>query len=180
MKVASLAPLGFPEYEIREDGTPVSHKSGSPVAVAVSEKEPGGHLRFAVCDGKKRRNIYVHFALLFLFGPPRPSSKHECRHLDGNPANNALGNLAWGTKKDNADDRRAHGRNPTGEKHGRAKLSEPQAREVLSLKGSLSQEACARRFKVSRRAVRMIWDGVNWSHLTQRKPDADDVTGRVS
>jgi hypothetical protein len=33
----------------------------------------------------------------------------ETRHMDGNPGNNALGNLAFGTASENAHDRVRHG-----------------------------------------------------------------------
>lgn len=39
-----------------------------------------------------------------------PSDLPLVRHLDGNPANNTLENLAWGTHQDNTDDRVRHGR----------------------------------------------------------------------
>jgi len=37
------------------------------------------------------------------FGIARPDGM-ECRHLDGNPTNNALSNLAWGTRQQNIMD----------------------------------------------------------------------------
>lgn len=37
-------------------------------------------------------------------GPPS-SEVHVARHLDGNPSNNELSNLAWGTERTNAADR---------------------------------------------------------------------------
>lgn len=40
-----------------------------------------------------------------------PGSGECVRHLDGNPHNNTLENLAWGSHKDNAQDTLRHGRN---------------------------------------------------------------------
>ncbi len=48
--------------------------------------------------------------------PERPSLKHQIRHLDGNKMNNSYLNLAWGTAKDNADDRERHGRTVRGKR----------------------------------------------------------------
>ena len=52
----------------------------------------------------------------------------ETRHLDGDPSNNNLCNLRWGTKKENMCDRKKHGTecmpDNSGEKNGQAKLSE--------------------------------------------------------
>lgn len=60
----------------------------------------------------KRVNVLVaqHF-----LGPCPPGM--QCRHLDGNRANNHIENLNWGTPKQNQHDRRAHGTWLSGEKN---------------------------------------------------------------
>lgn len=51
---------------------------------------------------------YVHRLVLEAFvGPPPPGM--ETRHLDGDPHNNRLGNLKWGSSSENNDDIVAHG-----------------------------------------------------------------------
>ena len=50
------------------------------------------------------RAITVHTLVLEAFVGPRPDGL-EARHLDDNKANSALSNLAWGTAKENANDR---------------------------------------------------------------------------
>jgi len=65
----------------------------------------------------------IHALVLEAFVGPRPSGMH-CRHLDGNPHNNAIDNLKWGTVQENQVDRERHGtgnqgsRNPNY-KHGK-------------------------------------------------------------
>ena len=60
---------------------------------------------------RKRQTVQtVHVLVLEAFGGPRPGPTYEGRHLDGNPDNNALVNLAWGTRQENWEDRRRHGR----------------------------------------------------------------------
>lgn len=66
-------------------------------------------------DGKRVR-LAVHRMVAAAYLPPRPSPQHELRHLDGDQLNNHVSNLAWGTPKDNADDRERHGRTARGEK----------------------------------------------------------------
>lgn len=51
---------------------------------------------------------YVHQLVLEAFAGPCPRGL-ECRHLDGDAANNALSNLQWGTASENQRDRIAHG-----------------------------------------------------------------------
>jgi hypothetical protein len=59
-------------------------------------------------DGDKRATCTVHRLVLEAFVGPRPRGM-ECRHLDGDPANNHLGNLVWGTKIENETDKVRHG-----------------------------------------------------------------------
>jgi len=59
-------------------------------------------------DADKRATCTVHRLVLEAFVSPRPEGK-ECRHLDGNPANNKLENLTWGTKLENEADKFLHG-----------------------------------------------------------------------
>lgn len=70
--------------------------------------------------GGKRRLIPVHRLVADAFLPPRPSLNHETRHLNGNPRDNRVSNLAWGTKKENAADKERHGRTSRGERHAAA------------------------------------------------------------
>ena len=67
-------------------------------------------------DGKRKR-LAVHRLVAAEFLPPRPSPAHEVRHLDGDKTNNHFSNLAWGTRKENAEDRERHGRTARGERH---------------------------------------------------------------
>lgn len=53
----------------------------------------------------------VHTLVLDAFVGPCPSGQ-LARHLDGNPANNLLSNLLWGTHSENCYDTIRHGRNP--------------------------------------------------------------------
>jgi hypothetical protein len=70
--------------------------------------EGRGHLQVNLCRDGKPFHVFVHTLVAEAFHGPRPAAM-ECRHLDGNPANNAVGNLAWGTSSENNLDRVRHG-----------------------------------------------------------------------
>jgi hypothetical protein len=55
--------------------------------------------------GSSRR---IHQLVAEAFLGPCPEGQ-EIRHLDGNPANNAVSNLAYGTRGDNEQDKLRHG-----------------------------------------------------------------------
>ena len=83
-------------------------------------------------EGKSLKR-YIHRLVLTSFVCEAPAGA-ECRHLDGNPANNDLLNLAWGSRRQNYNDARQHGTNTKGSKHGMAKLQEWQIREIRRLR----------------------------------------------
>src|SRR5215475_14247629 len=64
-----------------------------------------GHLKvgFSV-ERSKIRWFQIHQLVLLAFDKPCPAGM-EIRHLDSNPANNALTNLVYGTRSENARDR---------------------------------------------------------------------------
>jgi hypothetical protein len=67
--------------------------------------------------GTRRVRLAVHKLVAMAHLPPRPGRTHQLRHLDGNKLHCAARNLAWGTAKDNADDRQRHGKTSRGPRH---------------------------------------------------------------
>lgn len=57
------------------------------------------------------RGRTVHILVCEAFHGSRPSPDHEVRHLNGDPADNRVENLAWGTRAENAQDSLRHGTN---------------------------------------------------------------------
>lgn len=59
-------------------------------------------------NGKPKTHEVHRLMALAFFGPP-PVDNAEVRHIDGNRENQVIKNLAWGTAKDNCNDRIKHG-----------------------------------------------------------------------
>ena len=128
-----------------------------------------GHMGNVLRRDGEQRNIWVHRTVLEAFVGPAPAGM-LCRHLDGDPSNNRLGNLRWGTPRENSADRIAHGNAPRGEGNVRAKLSETDVLTIWFRRPSTKPwpaTAVAREFGVTRGAVRSIWDGNSWGWLTR-------------
>lgn len=116
---------------------------------------PSGHLHVLIA-GKKLR---IHHAVLLAFGQPRPTGK-ICRHLDGDPANNNLSNLTWGTFAENSADAIRHGRIPCGEaKHG-SRLTVAQVRQIRD--DTRPAREVGADYGVSHTAVLRIRRGERW------------------
>ena len=95
---------GFDKYEVSNLGRVKSHSRGAPRIL-----RPGptnyGHLSVVLGRGNTRM---VHALVLTAFVGPRPPGA-DCRHLDGDPTNNHLANLRWGSRTENILDAVAHG-----------------------------------------------------------------------
>lgn len=113
--------VGFENsYEVSDQGRvrskdrswPQRSRSGTVYEHAVKGRvlRPGptnyGHLSVVLGRGNTKM---VHALVLEAFIGPRPSPKHDSRHIDGNPKNNLLINLAWGTRSENIKDAVRHG-----------------------------------------------------------------------
>jgi hypothetical protein len=119
-----------------------------------------------VGERKERYYLKTAYLVLLAFVGPRPSGRHEIRHLDDDRMNNVLTNLAWGTRAENVADREKNGRVRQGSRHGQAKLSESQVAEILILHESgLSSVDISARFGVTARNIRWICQGKKWRHV---------------
>ena len=104
----------------------------------------------------QRLRKYVHTAVLEAFVGPAPGGT-ECCHGDGNPANNALANLRWGTKSENRFDSVRHGTHYESQKlecpRGHL-LSPPNLAAALARKGLRRCLACERAKSNRKNAIR--------------------------
>lgn len=116
-----------------------------------------------ISTGKVKKAI--HWLLAKVFLPTPKPNQIEVRHLDGNPANNSIDNLAWGTRAENAADMARHG-TVKGSKNSRAILNEQQVVEIVNLSRNNTTKKISKLFGVSKSVVKAILSGRNWSHVT--------------
>jgi hypothetical protein len=90
----------------------VIHSTGGPTRIReriLSQfKTPRGHLNVALCRDSTKMNRTAHQLVIEAFVGPRPEGM-ECRHLNGDPADNRPENLMWGTASENTYDQVGHG-----------------------------------------------------------------------
>jgi len=167
-------------YSVTEDGRVFTHRrrfglgqgNGGGVVVDWSyqrELKPseghGGYLYVSISTTRGQRSIPLHGLLTDAFIGLRPKGK-QVRHLNGNPQDNRLANLVYGTNKDNASDRMRCGKHTIGESHGMAKLTEGDIHWIRKLReAGESYAAISNRYGVSTSAIKDIIKGRRWSHV---------------
>ncbi len=97
-----------------------------------------------------------------------PSSDQEVRHLDGNPRNNCLTNIAWGTKKENRRDRSLHGRDnlPFGEAASWSILTENKVRLIRA--STDTRKNLVIQFNVSPSTIDDVRKRRTWKHVKEK------------
>jgi hypothetical protein len=89
-------------YRIKAHGFPRSGR------ILRHQTLPTGYHSVSLWREKVARKFTVHRLMMWAFvGPQEPGV--VIRHLDGNPANNVLKNLKYGTPSENSYDKRQHG-----------------------------------------------------------------------
>lgn len=163
--------LGWPLYEVSDHGRVRSWKQHGrskimPSVPKVLAQAPTGHgyPHVTLSHEGASKSFQIHTLVLTAFVGPRPP-KLDCCHDDGTRTNNHLGNLSWGTRKKNFEDRDRHGRTPRGEKVGGSKLT---ADQVIAIRADhRTHVAIAPDYGVSRATISLIKERRTWRHLTQ-------------
>lgn len=106
----------------------------------------------------------VHKIVKTAFDGPTPAGL-EIRHLDGDPSNNRLSNLAWGTHAENGSDMAKHG-SLKGSRCGNSKITEEIAAEIKRRLATGERHAdIAATVGIGKQAISKIKRGINWSHV---------------
>ncbi len=165
---------GFPSYRVGSDGSVWScfvRKNGQSRAPGdtwrrikpIVQKNGRFHINLSR-DGKMHQKL-LHRLVLSAFCGPCPDGM-VCCHLDGNPQNNFVSNLCWGTCKQNQSHRVLHGTDSRGSKCKTSKLKES---DVLSIKTMIANGGTdaeiGLQFGVSRDAIYKIRSKANWKHI---------------
>lgn len=98
---------GFEDYEVSESGQVRSFKSGK-AKVLKGSIHTGGYSQVVLWRDGEKSTQAVHRLVANAFLGPRPDGM-QVRHLDGNPANSHVSNLAYGTPSENMQDKHLHG-----------------------------------------------------------------------
>lgn len=149
-------------YEISTEGRVMSFWRDPDGHILKPAKNKSGHWQCYI-GGKTQR---IHRLVLEHFGGKQPTSLHECCHIDGNPDNNHISNLRWGTRQDNINDRAKHGTTAIGRKNGLNKLTESEILAIRKLrKEGVEVSALAKKYGVCKSNISQITLRQTWQWL---------------
>lgn len=121
-------------YEVSSLGRLRSYRkhkgSNRPVLRKLTPDKEGYLQAGFIVDGKMVMRKIHHLVLEAFVG--LRGEGQVTRHLDGDPGNNQLSNLVWGSQSENMQDQIHHGTATRGVKNSQSKLSEEQVREIRS------------------------------------------------
>lgn len=164
---------GFPGYYATKDGRiwsePKRGNHGKGRFLKISSKPK--YFMTSLCKEGKLYDCYLHRLILETLVGPCPEGM-ECRHLNGNPADNRLENLKWGTHSENVQDavRQNMHVNNSGERNGNAKLTEQDVKRIISAYGTgkFTQAAIARSYNIARPVISNIVNKKAWKHIWRK------------
>jgi len=162
----SVSNTGLIRSESRDIATRSKH--GSPYTYRAKAKilktPPGttGYARFNDCCGHLAKVRWVHQCVAAAFIGPRPH-KHDTRHLNGDPLDNRVENLAYGTRAENIADSKRHGTFRPGHRY---KVTPEMAREIVQDRESPAW-VLAERFGISVVHIGCIRRGQVWADATE-------------
>lgn len=133
-----------------------------------------GYSRISLFLNGSRKAHKVHRLIAAAFLGPCPEGM-EVRHLDGDPSNNHIRNLAYGTHRENAMDTQLHGRNSyavhperfhRGEQIHGSKLT---VDDVIAIRkkhsAGASFHSLAREYGIARSSITRACKGRTWAHV---------------
>ena len=167
----------YPNYYITRDGRvwsgPRRNLIGRRLKGKWLKSNLGSH-GYATVDlfkGGKRKTLLIHRLILEAYVGPCPDGM-ECRHLDGDPVNNNLENLCWGTSFENTRDAIKHGTHkPPPALRDRlnpnTKLIRQNVMEIRDLWscGLFRQREIARLYGVAQATIWAVINNKTWKYI---------------
>lgn len=159
----------FPNYQINILGKVWSLNRRKNLVQYVDQS---GYFYVSLYNNAKRYKRTIHRLLLTTF-IREPKEGEVCRHLNGNPKDNRLENLKWGTQSENVMDAIRHGHwtkvgtTVFGEQVKNSKLTEQDVRTIIYLCQTklFQKKEIAKMYGVNPTCIIAIEKKKTWKHL---------------
>lgn len=152
----------YPTYAVSNKGRVLNLRRNKLVKPSLKST---GHLHTKLFKNNTRYHTSVHRLVLTTFRPHADKSLFAC-HIDGNPSNNYLSNLYWGSAKENTADWYRHTGGFVGEKHPRARITQETVRLLREeyVKG-VGITILARKYQLTVANVASVVYRQTWKHV---------------
>lgn len=158
LKMLSLAPLGFSNYDVTEDGQVWSRNKQR--FMKLAEHRCKYFFVQLVDDNGISHNRYVHRLVASMFIPTNDPSL-QIDHIDGNKHNNHYTNLRWVTNRENAHAAMANGLMP------HAVFDDAAVHEICrAIASGESVASIAKKTGYPASAIYAIRLKRNWTHIS--------------
>lgn len=149
----------FPNYFATSVGDVFSYYNQTPYKL----KKYGNKYHSVKIGGE---SVEVQRLVAEAFFGPQPAKANVVRHLDGNPQNNNVENLMYGTHKENAQDRIRLGTG-IGVNHYKATLTPELVLNIVDLcEKEYTNAQIAKELNITQNQVRQVRNGESWKHVT--------------
>ena len=122
-----------------------------------------GHLY--ITFGRKNGGEYIHRIVYESFEGPIKDG-YLIRHLNDDPSDNRLVNLAQGTQKENMEDALKNNKLKVGSENPSRKLNEKEVLEIMDLAKVMPHKEIASLYNVGRRTIDKIIKKETWRHVS--------------
>lgn len=169
---------GFDNYEISSEGRiraiKSTNKKWEDGRILTPQPHKDGYLCIYLFANNVKKRKMIHKLVAETFISPKPSSKHQVRHWDGNSHNNRANNILWGTARDNIQDKIRHGTQPRGADSPRSKLSWEQAEYIRSVSAyrGIYKDLMARFPHASKSVIGKVRMGMHYNPKWNRKQES--------
>jgi len=154
---------GYEGYLINNKGEVFSSKRENRVKKLKEDISPLGYRRVTLSKDGNTKRFLVHRLVLTHFDR-LPKEGEVCRHLNGDPNDNRIENLTWGSNHENCEDARDHGT-------GAMKITWEDVDHVRYwYSKGLCNTDISNKTGVSSGAICHIVSGSSWQEKHRRKP----------
>lgn len=157
----------YPGYLFSPDGKVLSLKWKNP-RIIKQHTRPQGYRQFTASINGEYSRVYTHRLVAEIYCS-NDNNLEQVNHIDNCRSNNNYTNLEFVSRQGNRDHCVKQKRHAHGDNHYYRKLNSEIVKDIVSrVSSGESYFSISKNLSVSLSAVKSVFYGINWSHVTGR------------